>query len=201
MTLNVGQDFKKRWLNAPEAVRETLLDDLGRICDLLKPATDIQQWLNHDQRAMQVAQLSVEQAYADLKTELIEAARLRKQLALEQALLEKRAAQHAYAEQLQQDERQQFENQTLALHALRQTIDQESIAYSARYQPNPIATVTTTMTQSTSTEFENIRLRLELEAESLIEQSAQVFKEKLLTAMQEEIQFIMTKIESLPKNE
>lgn len=201
MTLNVGQNFKKRWLNAPEAVRESLLDDLGRICDLLKPATDMQHWLDHDQRAMQVAQLSVEQAYANLKTELIEAARQRKQLALEQALAEKRAAQHAYAEQLQQDERQQFEQQTLALHALRQKIDQESIAYSTRYQPNPVANVTTVIQQSSALEFENIRLRLELEAESLIEQSAQAFKEKLLTAMQEEIQFIMKSIESMPKNE
>ena len=29
MTLNVGQDFKKRWLGAPEAVREAFLNDLN----------------------------------------------------------------------------------------------------------------------------------------------------------------------------
>ena len=69
MALNVGQDFKKRWLDAPEAVRVTLLDELTRISDLLKPETDIHQWLDHDQRAMQIAQLNIEKAYADLKAE------------------------------------------------------------------------------------------------------------------------------------
>lgn len=42
MALNVGQDFKKRWLNAPEAVRQTYQEDLARICDLLLPQTSIQ---------------------------------------------------------------------------------------------------------------------------------------------------------------
>ena len=39
MALNVGQDFKKRWLDTPEAVRQTFVDDLNRICDLLSPVT------------------------------------------------------------------------------------------------------------------------------------------------------------------
>ena len=33
MALNVGPDFKQRWLNVPEAVRQTFIDDLGRVCD------------------------------------------------------------------------------------------------------------------------------------------------------------------------
>ena len=44
MTLNVGQDFKKRWLGAPEAVREAFLNDLNRISDLLNPDSNIQAW-------------------------------------------------------------------------------------------------------------------------------------------------------------
>lgn len=204
MTLNVGQDFKKRWLNAPDAVRQTLLDDLNRICDLLKPSTEIKQWLDHDQRAMQVAQLTVEQAYAELKAQLIEAARLRKQMALEQSLADKRAAQQAYADQLQQDELQQFQNQTLALHALGLDLQQEATQYSARYHPNPAtqhssANLNTPVSPEVAAGFATIRLRLELEAESIIEQSAQAFKEKLQSAVKDEIQYIMDQIEALSK--
>ena len=45
MALNVGQDFKKRWLNTPETVRQTYQEDLARICDLLLPQTQIQTWI------------------------------------------------------------------------------------------------------------------------------------------------------------
>ena len=81
MTLNVGQDFKKRWLTAPDAVRQAFLDDLHRVTELLKPESQMQAWLDNDQRAQQVAQLKVEQAYADEKARLIEQARIRKQRA------------------------------------------------------------------------------------------------------------------------
>ena len=87
MVLNVGQDFKKRWLNTPEAVRQTFIDDLNRICDLLNPVTDVSNWLNNDQRHQQIAQLKIEQAYADVKAQLIEDARVRKQQALEKSWL------------------------------------------------------------------------------------------------------------------
>ena len=79
MALNVGQDFKKRWLETPEGVRQTFVDDLNRICDLLSPKTNVQNWLSNDQRQMQVAQLQVEHAYAELKAQLIEEARIRRQ--------------------------------------------------------------------------------------------------------------------------
>lgn len=51
VALNVGQDFKKRWLNAPEAVRHTYQQDLARICDLLEPQTPIQLWVLNDEKA------------------------------------------------------------------------------------------------------------------------------------------------------
>ncbi|TCM71126.1 hypothetical protein EC844_101414 [Acinetobacter calcoaceticus] len=196
MALNVGQDFKKRWLDAPEAVRVTLLDELTRISDLLNPETNIQQWLDHDQRAMQIAQLNIEKAYADLKAELIEAARVRKQLALEKSLASKRAAQQAYAEQLQQDEIQQFQQQTQSLHALGQNLVLETAEYSDRYQSNPIldapppATLLSTQPQMTD-EVETIRLRLELEAEALIEETLDALRAKLKLAAQEEIQYLL----------
>ena len=197
MTLNVGQDFKKRWLGAPEAVREAFLNDLNRISDLLNPESNIQAWLDNDQRAQQVAQLKVEQAYADEKARLIEAARVRKQQALEKSLAEKRAEQDAFNQQLIKDELIRFQQQTQDLHALRQEIDQESRQYSDRYSKNPDEVVNFARgnlhiaDDQIQTELESVRLRLELEAETQIEQAVKLFREKLKIAAQEEIEYIL----------
>ena len=198
MALNVGQDFKKRWLDTPEAVRQTFVDDLNRICDLLSPITDIPNWLDNDQRQMQVAQLKVEQAYADLKAQLIEEARLRKQLALEKSLAEKRAQQQAYNSALIKDELLQFEQQKHTLQGLRQHIDTEILQYSEKYTKNPDTPAIDYAngqfrvddTQIIS-ELESVRLRLELEAETQIEQAVEAFRAKLQTAAKEEIEYIL----------
>lgn len=100
MALNVGPDFKQRWLNVPDAVRQAFIDDLSRVCDVLKPETGLHSWIEQDQRAQAVSTQRIEQAYADLKAQLIEEARIRKQQALEKSLADKRAAQEAYAESL-----------------------------------------------------------------------------------------------------
>ena len=197
MTLNVGQDFKKRWLGAPEAVREAFLNDLNRISDLLNPDSNIQAWLDNDQRAQQVAQLKVEQAYADEKARLIEAARVRKQQAFEKSLAEKRAEQDAFNQQLIKDELIRFQQQTQDLHALRQEIDQESRQYSDRYSKNPDEVVNFARgnlhiaDDQIQNELESVRLRLELEAETQIEQAVKLFREKLKIAAQEEIEYIL----------
>ena len=91
MTLNVGSDFKQRWLTAPQAVRQTFMDDLHRICEVLQPETQLHNWIAEDQRAQQQSQEKIEQAYADLKARLIEEARQRRQLALELKLEQQRA--------------------------------------------------------------------------------------------------------------
>ncbi len=198
VTLNVGQDFKKRWLSAPDAVRQAFLDDLSRIGDLLKPESNIQAWLDNDQRARQVAQLKVEQAYADEKARLIEEARIRRQLALEKSLAEKRAQQQAYNQQLLNDEKQQFLKQTEALTVLRQEIDAESLTYSERYTQNPAVPsvdfsgrhflVSDDKIQS---ELDSVRLRLELEAETHIDQAVNEFRAQLKAAAEEEIAYIL----------
>lgn len=201
MTLNVGQDFKKRWLSAPEAVREAFLDDLGRISDLLTPESNIQTWLDNDQRAQQVAQLKIEQAYADEKARLIEAARIRKQLALEKSLAEKRAEQDAFNQQLIQDEFIRFQQQTQELHALRQNIDQEVKQYSERYTKNPDEVLNFARgslhisDDQIQNELESIRLRLELEAETQIEEAVTIFREKLKIAAQEEIEYMLKQVQ------
>ncbi|WP_332605844.1 cell division protein BlhA [Acinetobacter sp. ESBL14] len=199
MALNVGQDFKKRWLNAPEAVRQTYQDDLARICDLLLPQTAIQTWTQHEENAQQLSQQRIDQAYADLKAELIEQARIRKQLALEKALEEKRAAEAAYAAQLQADEARQFQQQTENLLALRGHIDQEIAQQTERYQTNPEQpSVDYSRGQSMViddqqilSELESVRVRLELEAEGLIEQAVTVFRAKLHALAQDEIDYIL----------
>lgn len=198
MALNVGQNFKTRWLGAPDAVRLAFLDDLSRISELLKPESQIQAWLENDQRAQQVAQLKIEQAYADEKARLIEETRLRKQLALEKSLAEKRAKQQAYNQSLIQDEIHQFEAQTESLTHLRDVIDQEISGYSARYTQNPATPAIDyargqfiVADEQITSELESVRLRLELEAETFIEESVAIFRAKLKAAADEEIRYIL----------
>lgn len=198
VALNVGQDFKQRWLDAPEAVRQTYLDDLNRICDLLSPESNLQAWMDNDKRAMQVAQLKVEQAYADLKAQLIEEARVRKQLALEKSLAEKRALQKQYNQQLLDDEIRQYQQQTVSLAALREDILSEISKHTERYTKNPNAPATDYANNhfkiadhQIMSELESVRLRLELEAETWIEKAVQDFRAKLKAASDEEIAYIL----------
>ncbi|USP40297.1 hypothetical protein [Acinetobacter sp. XS-4] len=199
VALNVGQDFKKRWLNAPEAVRHAYQQDLARICDLLEPQAPIQLWVLNDEKAQLESQQKIEQAYADLKAELIEQARIRRQLALEKALADKRASEAAYAAELQADEIRKFNEQTETLHTLRGHLEQEVAEQTARYQKNPetptvnySAGVKLSITDDQIlSELESLRIRLELEAESLIEQSVTAFRAKLHSAAQEEIDYIL----------
>ncbi|MCU4564952.1 hypothetical protein [Acinetobacter sp. WU_MDCI_Abxc222] len=199
VALNVGQDFKKRWLNAPEAVRHAYQQDLARICDLLEPQTPIQLWVLNDEKAQLESQQKIEQAYADLKAELIEQARIRRQLALEKALADKRASEAAYAAALQADEIRKFNEQTETLQTLRSHLEQEVAEQTARYQKNPetpavnySADVKLSITDDQIlSELESLRIRLELEAENLIEESVTAFRAKLHAAAQEEIEYIL----------
>ena len=198
MTLNVGSDFKQRWLTAPQAVRQTFMDDLHRICEVLQPETQLHHWIAEDQRAQQQSHEKIEQAYAELKARLIEEARQRRQLALEKKLEQQRAEQAAYAAQLQQDEAQRFAEQTQVLELMRQSLDQEISNYTARYEQNPELpgvtfnqAVTAVSDDKITSELESVRLRLELEAETQIEQAVTVFRARLHAAAQEEIDYIL----------
>jgi len=197
VALNVGPDFKQRWLNVPEAVRQTFIDDLSRIRDVLKPESNTGEWLAFDQKQQQMSFELIEEAYAKRKAELIEVARQRKQLALEQKLQEKRAAQHAAAEQLKQDEIRQYAEQTQTLSLIRQSIEHEVQIYTSRYMKNP-DTVAVNFSKGLSvtdheilSELESVRVRLELEADSAIEQAVSAFRAKLQIAAQEEIEYIL----------
>lgn len=198
MALNVGQDFKQRWLDVPDAVRQAFMDDLHRVCNVLKPETNIQKWLEKDHEAQKQSFEKIERAYVERKAQLIEEARMRKQRALEQSLENKRAEQVAYAQALKLDEERQFAEQTQTLAFIRQTLDHETQVYTARYHKNPegsalnfakgIRSIPDTKILS---ELESVRLRLELEAETLIDQAVTVFRAKLHQASQEEIDYIL----------
>lgn len=197
MALNVGPDFKQRWLNVPDAVRQTFIDDLGRICEALQPDSDIQRWLEADQKQQQLSFQRIEAAYAARKAQLIEEARIRKQQALERALEKKRAEQHAYAEQLKQDELRQYAEQTQTLALIRQTIDRDTLTYTSRYHKNPesspfnFAKGLSVPDNQMLSELESVRVRLELEVETQIEQAVSAFRAKLQAAAQEEIDYIL----------
>ena len=165
----------------------------------IRASDPIQLWILNDEKAQLESQQNIEKAYADLKAELIEQARIRRQLALEKALADKRAKEAAYAAELQADEVRKFSEQTEALQALRSHLEQEVAEQTARYQKNPEtpaidyssgAKLSITDDQILS-ELESVRVRLELEAESLIEQAVTVFRAKLHAAAQEEIEYIL----------
>lgn len=202
MALNVGQDFKKRWLTAPAAVRQTFQDDLARICDLLQPETAIETWEVQNRQAQQASFDKIEDAYATLKAELIEQARLRKQAALEQALTEKREQEASFAAALHADEVEKFKHQTQELVVLRNNLQQEVEQQTARYHQNPNQVIADyayarqhVPDQQIQSQLESTRLRLELEADSCIEQAVTQFRAQLKKAAQEEIEYILKNTE------
>ncbi len=193
VALNVGQDFKQRWLEAPEAVRQAYLDDLHRIFDILKPEVQLQAWIERDKQEQQKSLQKIDVAYAELKAKLIEEARIRHQQALEKKLEDKRAEEAAFAKQLQLDEERKFAEQAKELQIIRQDLVQETQSYTNRYEKNPknIADNLSVKDSEMLSELDSVRIRLELEAESLIEQAVTVFRAKLHAATQEEIEYIL----------
>ena len=199
MALNVGHDFTQRWLQTPEVVRQTYMDDLARICDLLQPDTDLDQWIGHDEKAQLRAQHVTRLAYNELKEQLREEARQRHQMALEHALAEKRSMQQQYAQQLLEDEKNQYVEQTQWLIQQRDVIQKQTLAYTSNYHINPqLPTVDygngrlfSVPDHQIQSELESVRVRLELEAESMIEQAVTVFRAKLHAIAQDEIEYIL----------
>lgn len=198
MALDVGADFEKRWLNAPQAVRQTYIDDLSRICELFATDVRLENWLSYNKQAQRQSYEKIENAYAELKAELVEQARIRRQHTLEQSLAKKRAQQQAYLDDLQLDERLQYQQQTQQLQALQQQLSQESHHYTERYTPTPKLrfepNANTVISPEIQQALDNLKIRLELEAEGLIEQiqqSVNSLNQKIQQAADEEIRYIL----------
>ena len=195
MALNVGPDFKQRWLNVPEAVRQTFIDDLARICDVLQPETSLQEWLERDQQLQKESERKIEAAYAQRKAELIEEARIRKQQALEKSLADKRAQEQTYIEQMKLDEERKYAEQTRTLELLRDSLNAEVLNYAARFEQNQILHSAQIKIDDSEilSELESTRLRLELEAETAIEETLLQLRNRLRAAAREEIDYILQK--------
>src|SRR5690606_25503876 len=135
--------------------------------------------------------------YAQRKAELIEAARIRRQLALEQALAEKRAAEQTAIAQLYQDEQLKFAEQNQLLAQLNMQLEAEVQHYVERYQKNPEHSVdfakrSILMKDDTfSSKLGSVRLHLELEEETVIEQTFNALREQMHAAAQEELDYIV----------
>ncbi|WP_111895030.1 hypothetical protein [Acinetobacter sp. MB5] len=198
MALDVGADFEKRWLNAPQAVRQTYINDLTRICELFAADVRLDDWLSHNKQAQLQSYETIESAYAGLKARLLEEARIRRQHALEKSLAEKRAQQQAYIDDLQLDERLQYQAQTQQLQALQQQLSQESTNYTERYTTTPTLrfepNANTVISPEIQHALDNLKIRLELEAEVLIEQiqqSVNSLNQKIQQAADEEIRHLL----------
>nr|WP_284710487.1 hypothetical protein [Acinetobacter radioresistens] len=186
-------------MDTPEPVRQIYEDDLKRICELLRPETSIQNWQAREQRAQLESHQRIETAYTELKAELLEQARIRKQRALEKSLAKKRADQAAYNAGLYEDEAHQFHQQTEQLYILNQMLSQETLEYSSRYHKNPELPAIDyaqkyflkVQDEQILTELESVRLRLELEADTQIEQAVSAFRARLQAAAHEEIEYIL----------
>ena len=44
MSLQLGANFPGRWLAAPQEIRQQFLRDLNKVCTLLDPKTDFNEW-------------------------------------------------------------------------------------------------------------------------------------------------------------
>ena len=217
MALNVGENFTQRWLAAPEAVRQTFLDELNHICELLDSNEHITKWQYQDAVLQQKNKKIIERAYAELKQQILEEqARLaeerkrQRQAALEQALAEKRALEAKQVAELEAQEQRQAQHQNAYLQQLAHELQQQSTASNFdnqrkfdtqnikqfnRSDNNVVASAEITEQHAPApemSEHQDLRTRLELEAEFYIEQTLQQLKAKLQAAAQEEIELILS---------
>ncbi|MCF8999444.1 hypothetical protein [Acinetobacter nectaris] len=198
MALDIGEDFKTRWLNTPQAARQTYIDDLSRICELLTPESDIDEWKASDALAQTTSEQKIQHAYEVLKAQMIEDARCREQKRLENKIYQQRQAEDEYLKNLQLDDRLQQQSQVEQLKSFQSQLMQETKTYSNRYQKTSLAANSPKATDKPlqlnhvqlQQIIENIQVRLELEAESLIEQiqkSVEGFNQNLQQAAEEEV--------------
>lgn len=208
MALNVGDHFKQRWLNTPEAVRQTIRDDLSHICTLLEPETVVSQWQQQDLVLQHQHRKQTKAAYDQLKKEILaERARIaeeekrKRQAELEQRIAEQRQLELERLEQLKREEQLQRERE---LNQLRH------IAAELKHELNmPTATEIVRFNTQLATQYQQeqlsldeIQVRLELESESMIEDILNKVRLQLKQAAHEEIQLMIGQFaEKLTQND
>lgn len=200
MALQIGQDFKQRWLNTPVAARQTYIDDLTRICNLLSEDVQLDEWQAQEQQAQAQAKEQIKQAYQDLATQIREDARLKHRKQIELRLAQQRQKQQEFMASLEQQFQHHATEQKQHLQHAKQQLEQNTQDNIAQYAPAPL-TPTVSNTESVALSqpavqqaLENVQVRLELEAEELIahiQQSIQAFNSNLQKAAEEEVELIL----------
>lgn len=201
MALNVGDNFKQRWLNTPEAVRQTIRDDLLHISSLLEPETIVNQWQQQDVLLQHQHRKQTKAAYDQLKREILaertriaEEAKRQRQAELEARIEQQRELELARLAQLKAEEEQ---------NALRELAQLKHIAVQLQHELNmPSATEVVRFNtqlvhqyQQQELSLDEIQVRLELESESIIDQMLSKVRIQLKQAAQEEIQLLITQFE------
>lgn len=200
MALQIGQDFEQRWLNTPVAARQTYIDDLTRICNLLSEDVQLDEWQAQESEAQTQATEQIKQAYQDLAAQIREDARLKHRKHIELRLAQKRQKQQDFMASLEQQFQKNAQEQQHLLFNTAQQLKQNAQDYIAQKPARPLTAITTD-TQSAALSqpavqqaLENVQVRLELEAEELIahiQQSIQAFNSNLQKAAEEEVELIL----------
>lgn len=198
MSLNIGENFKQRWLDTPEPVRQVFCDELKHICDLLEPDIQFHKWQHQEAILQQRHRKIIEHAYEKLKQDILaEQARLaaerkrQRQAELEQQLADKRALEAARLELLHIQEQQKCQQDQLQLQQIAKDLEQElrvqSAAEIARFEAQQ-----SKQFNRQKLSLEEIKLRLEIEAEQMIDQMLRDVKQQLKLAAKEEIDLLLT---------
>lgn len=198
MSLNIGENFKQRWLDTPEPVRQIFCDELQHICDLLEPDTQFHKWQHQEAILQQKHRKIIEQAYEQLKQEILteqarvaEERRQQRQAELEQQLADKRALEAARLELLRVQEQHKIQQDQLQLQQIAKDLEHDLRVQSAA----EIARFEATQSKQFNRQklsLEEIKLRLEIEAEQMIDQMLQDVKQQLKLAAKEEIDLLLT---------
>lgn len=210
MALNIGENFKQRWLATPELVRQSYCDELTLIANLLEPDTQIIRWQQQEaifkQRQRQIIEHAYQQRKAEILAEqarIVEERRQKRQAELEAKLAAKRAAEQAQLHAAQQQEQLKQQQQTAFLQQLAQELAaehmQQAQQHIARFDVSQAKQFDLSAENSNNSvdkysdfpQAEDLKVRLELEAEYYIENTLQQLRTKLQAAAQEEIALLL----------
>lgn len=210
MALNIGENFKQRWLATPELVRQSYCDELTLIANLLEPDTQIIRWQQQEAIFKQRQRQIIEHAYQQRKAEILaeqariaEERRQKRQAELEAKLAAKRAAEQAQLYAAKQQEQLKQQQQTEFLQHLAQELAaehmQQAQQHIARFDVSQAKQFDLSAENSNNSvdkysdfpQAEDLKVRLELEAEYYIENTLQQLRAKLQAAAQEEIALLL----------
>ena len=197
MSFNIGDNFRQRWLDTPEAVRHTFCEELEHICQLLEPETTFHKWQHQEVLLHQKHRKVIEHAYETLKQEILaEQARLaeerrkKRQAELEEKVAQQRALEQTRLELLEIEEQQRLAQEQQHLQDMAQDLEQQLRVQSAQ----EIARFEASQSKQFNRQklsLDEVRLRLEIESEQMIDDMLVKLKSQLKIAAKEEIDLLL----------